>query len=273
MSEYLADVKPRSLRLTRDEIRANLDECATAMITAGRILLKSGSEVARVERLMNVIGNSFCAIESCTSYVTMTGIMVTVTNGALFATKIIRIKEVGHDLAKIRQVSSLAHLTEQNPMSPSQVVDKLNMIDQTHQYAPWQVVLFAAVGAAGFGFFFNETIPGIICVFISALLVQMIGLYFDRYNINSFLKLLFEAFFAAVFCHISSEVVPDSHYNTMLLSVLMLLVPGMTLTNSLRDFLSGNYLAGSCRFTEALLIGISIAMGTAIAISLIKGTL
>lgn len=255
------------------EIRSSLDQCATAMIMTGQILLESGSEVSRVEKLMNVVGDSFEIIDSCASYVTMTGIMVTVSHEALSATKIVRVHAVDNDLAKIRKISSLAYNIDDQSLSPAEVLEQLEKIRQTHQYKPWQIVFFAAVGAAGFAFFFDLAIPEIICVFISGLVVQIIGLYFDRYSINRFLKLLFEAFFAAVFCHVFSKIVPDSHYSTMLLSVLMLLVPGMTLTNSLRDFLSGNYVAGSSRFTEALLVGISLAMGTAIAIALMQGVL
>lgn len=270
VSEALNKTKSK---LNNSEIRSNLDQCATAMIVTGQILLESGSEVARVEKLMNIVGDSFPMIDSCTSYVTMTGIMVTVSHEGLFATKIARVHKVGNDLAKIRKVSSLAYsITDQN-LSPENVLEQLEKISQTRQYKPWQIALFAAVGAAGFGFFFDLTLPAIACVFIFGLLVQVIGLYFDCHSINRFLKLLFEAFFAALLCYLFSQIVPDSQYSTMLLSVLMLLVPGMTLTNSLRDFLSGNYVAGSSRFTEALLVGITIAMGSAIAIALIQGAL
>lgn len=259
--------------INRDQIRGLVDKMATVMVQTGRILLESGSEVARVEKTMDIIGNSVNDIESAISYVTMTGLMVTVSSHGVVATKIARIHEVGHDLAKIRRISTLSHRAQTDSMTPEELLEELEIIDKTPQYKPWQFVLFAAIGAAGFGIFFDEPLSSIPWIFGSALLVQLIGVYLDRHHINSYLKLLLEAGCAAVFCYYSSLLSPESQYNSMLLSVLMLLVPGMTLTNSLRDFMSGNYVAGSSRFTEALLVGISIAMGTAIAIALIQGAL
>ena len=42
----------------------------------------------------------------------------------------------------------------------------------------------------------------------------------------------------------------------------MLLVPGLALTNSVRDIIEGQLISGLTKASEALLIGISIAIGT-----------
>ena len=42
----------------------------------------------------------------------------------------------------------------------------------------------------------------------------------------------------------------------------MLLVPGLSLTNSIRDILQGELVSGLTRVSEATFIGISIAVGT-----------
>lgn len=249
--------------------RIRLEECAAAMARAGDILLKSGSEVYRVEDLMNSIGDSFPMIDSCTSYVTLTGVMVTVTWKGQFATKIVRVHTIGTNLSKIRLISELAHELIDHPQNPSIVLERLEEIDTIRSYSLWQTALFAAIGAAGFGLFFKAGYMALPWIFICGFLVQLLGSFFGHLPFNRFLMTLFQACFAAIFCCLTAplcgkHVVVD----TMLLSVLMLLVPGMTLTNGLRDTLSGNYLSGVCRFSEALLSGISIAMGAAIGLSL-----
>ena len=42
----------------------------------------------------------------------------------------------------------------------------------------------------------------------------------------------------------------------------MILVPGLSLTNSVRDIIEGQLLSGITKASEAILIGISIAIGT-----------
>ena len=47
----------------------------------------------------------------------------------------------------------------------------------------------------------------------------------------------------------------------------MTMVPGITLTNCMRDFIAGDFLAGLYTMTEALLIAIGMAVGAAAAIA------
>jgi uncharacterized membrane protein YjjP (DUF1212 family) len=48
----------------------------------------------------------------------------------------------------------------------------------------------------------------------------------------------------------------------------MLFVPGIAITNSIRDFLSGNMLAGVARLTEAIIIGVSLAAGAGVVLEI-----
>ena len=50
---------------------------------------------------------------------------------------------------------------------------------------------------------------------------------------------------------------------------IMLLIPGVALTNSLRDMFSGNTISGLMRFIEAILLALTIACGFALAASLV----
>ena len=44
---------------------------------------------------------------------------------------------------------------------------------------------------------------------------------------------------------------------------IMLLIPGIPLTNSLRDMFTGNTISGLLRFSEAILLALTIAFGFA----------
>jgi uncharacterized membrane protein YjjP (DUF1212 family) len=49
----------------------------------------------------------------------------------------------------------------------------------------------------------------------------------------------------------------------------MLLVPGIALTNAIRDMVAGDLLSGISRAIEAFLIGVALACGTGFALYLI----
>ena len=50
----------------------------------------------------------------------------------------------------------------------------------------------------------------------------------------------------------------------------MTLVPGLAITNSMRDIIAGDLLAGVTKTTEALLIGAGIAVGAAIPLTFLR---
>ena len=67
-----------------------------------------------------------------------------------------------------------------------------------------------------------------------------------------------------------------SDLNHIIIGAIVPLVPGMVLTMSIRDFANGDYLSGTIRMIDALLIGGSIAIGVGAvlkAISLLTGVM
>ena len=50
----------------------------------------------------------------------------------------------------------------------------------------------------------------------------------------------------------------------------MLLVPGVAITNGMRDVLVGDFLTAMTRFAEVLIVSLSIAVGVAAAITVTR---
>ncbi len=56
----------------------------------------------------------------------------------------------------------------------------------------------------------------------------------------------------------------------IIIGALMALVPGIAMTNAMRDIMAGDMVAGISKAAEALLIGAAIALGTALALGLTR---
>ena len=59
--------------------------------------------------------------------------------------------------------------------------------------------------------------------------------------------------------------------NKILIGNIMLLIPGIALTNSLRDLISGDIMTGILRFLDAVLVAAAIAAGYILAAGLLGG--
>ena len=56
--------------------------------------------------------------------------------------------------------------------------------------------------------------------------------------------------------------------DTIIISAIMPLVPGVAITNAVRDTLQGDYITGSSRMLEAFIKAASIALGVGIGMML-----
>ena len=59
--------------------------------------------------------------------------------------------------------------------------------------------------------------------------------------------------------------------NNVIISTIMLLVPGLAFTNAIRDTVSGDLLSGLSRIVEALLTAVALAVGSGLVFMLLGG--
>ena len=62
-----------------------------------------------------------------------------------------------------------------------------------------------------------------------------------------------------------------THQDKIMIGGIMLLIPGIAMTNSVRDMLTGDIVTGMLRLTNSLLQAAAIASGFALSIMLMGG--
>ena len=79
------------------------------------------------------------------------------------------------------------------------------------------------------------------------------------------------SFLSGVFSLLLCRIGTQFHADKVLIGIIMLLIPGIMLTNSIRDILLGDIISGSLRLVEAILMAAVLALGMMAAIWLIGG--
>ena len=64
-----------------------------------------------------------------------------------------------------------------------------------------------------------------------------------------------------------------THVDMIMIGNIMLLIPGVLLTNSFRDFISGDMITGLLHFSEAIITAVCVAVGFVLAMILMGGIL
>jgi uncharacterized membrane protein YjjP (DUF1212 family) len=237
------------------------EQILDTVLKAGCMLLEDGAEVYRVEDTMVRLATSFSQVQSAVSYVTATGVMLSITINGSTNTKIARVKNTGRNLHQINEINSLSRTCTVHELPVEEVNHQLSQFAAEKGYSFFVQTLFGAIGAGGFAIFFGGGARDIICVFFIGIAIRLLQQYLETLKINSFFVNLLLAMLAAQLCVWCSDYIASTNLDTMVISSIMLLVPGLSLTNAIRDTLSGDYLSGLARLSDASLVAIAIALG------------
>ena len=106
----------------------NIEKLLNTIIEAGKMLVESGAEVNRVEETMVRMCRCFEGIEYADSYVTLTGIMFSLTYENKTITRICRVHTGEVDLNRIDQINTLSRSICMNPISVDELANELEKI-------------------------------------------------------------------------------------------------------------------------------------------------
>ncbi|EOR27276.1 MULTISPECIES: threonine/serine exporter family protein [Clostridium] len=238
---------------------------------AGKIMLESGAEAYRVEETMNRICKSF-GIEVADSYATPTVIVASVSHEGEIKSLVVRISNRSVDLQKIHKVNDLARNIVKDKYNVKELKNKLNEIEKEKRYSNKVTITFSAIGAFGFVFLFGGSIKDAIAAFFIGIVVKYFSIKGENMGLNSFFISSICAGILAFLAIISIKVGLAFDIDKVIIGSIMLLVPGLAITNAIRDTVAGDLVSGLARGAEAFLTAIAVAIGTGVVLSFWIGT-
>ncbi len=235
---------------------------------AGKIILENGGETFRVEETINRICISYDVLLA-ESFVTPTGIMVSAyTSNGENISIIKRIKKRSVNLEKISKVNELSRDISISKLSPSEFRDKLNEIDSSPPYSLLLTIFAGGMAAGFFTLLFDGSLRDFLVAFFTGLVLKCTTSFLDELNINNFFINIIGGALATIIAILSIKIGIGINLDKIIIGSIMLLVPGIAITNAIRDTIAGDLLAGISRATEAFLIACGIAVGSGIIMGL-----
>ena len=246
-------------------MKNDLDQILDCATYAGKLLLESGAEIYRVEDTICRICKNYGA-EEADSFSLPTGIFVTVACQGRSVSRIVRIKNRGSNVDRIDRINSLSR--KSSTLSLDEFRKELKEIKNTPANSLLLKSIGGGVGAAGFVLFFSGGLPDLLYAFIIGMFVEATLLFLEKRNFPSFFSISLCSALTAILAILLVQTGLIHDMDTVIISCLMLLVPGLAITNAIRDSLSGDLVSGTSRGVEAILIAISVAVGPGLVMSL-----
>lgn len=239
-------------------------------VYAGEIMMKNGAEIYRVEDTITRICKA-CRIDNIEVFATPTGIFVSMDKGGAEddpLTYIKRIKGTDTNLDKISKINHFSREFTTTDLSVEKGMERLKEIDNDKPY-PYAVrLLGASLVASFFSLIFGGSSIDFLIAFIVGSISYILSGFLKKYDINFFIRGFCCCSIAAFTAMVSAASIPDASSEPIIIGSIMLFVPGVAITNSIRDFLSGDMLSGLARMTEAVLTAVSLAAGAGVVIKL-----
>ena len=95
--------------------------------------------------------------------------------------------------------------------------------------------------------------------------------FMSRYEKNQLAMMFIISFCSGLYTFLLMKAGLGTHQDKIMIGGIMLLIPGIAMTNSVRDMLTGDIVTGMLRLTNSLLQAAAIASGFALSIMLMGG--
>ncbi len=234
----------------------------------GEALLKSGAEVYRVEdsvvRMLNAYGAQRVDAFTIPSSIVVTLLMP--DSEPITQTRRIMSGKTNFDC--LSRLNALCRSICKNTPEVKDAEAQLTAILSAKPYPFFVQFLAYAVISFAFAVFFGGTLSDGLASFIGGAILFLTLRLLQKLDISAVFTHLGGACAAAGSALILVALGLGTHVDKILIGNIMLLIPGIELTNGMRDLFSGDILAGLLHIGEAVFLATIIALGGAYILSL-----
>lgn len=241
------------------------------LLNMAEAMLISGCEISRVEdtivRMGLAYGASHMNVFAITSCIIVT--MATPEGEELTQTRRVTVAG-GTDFVKVEKYNALSRRCCAGEVPPETLEAELRAIG-TMRPERWRSFLGSVLAAGGFAVFFGGSLVDGLVASVFALLICLLQEKLLPLSVNQLAFNMVCSLIVGVLTGVCTRIFPVLHLDKIMIGYIMLLIPGLAMTNSIRNILVGNTISGVMRLIEALLWALALALGFMLAMFITGG--
>ena len=237
----------------------------------GEQMLLCGAEIHRVEdsieRMCSALGANEIDVFIITSSMVVT---IHTAEGCFTQTR--RIMGSGNDIERLHKLNQLSRDICGNKPDLKYIKERLNDISSQKRYPFWIEIISYIFIVGAFTFFFGGDPSDTLIASLIGVILRFVVLFIDKFEINKIFGKLICAFIATISAFLAMKIGFIENIDKVMIGAIMVLIPGVGLTNALRDLFVGDSVSGLLRLIEAVLATLAIAAGYFLFVFLYGGT-
>lgn len=250
----------------------NYTKLLQAILDIAEEMLVCGAEVGRVEDSIK----RMCVAYGCSrvnSFIITSNIQVTLEDPeGNIVTQIRRIirNEVNFD--RLDYLNDLSRYVCKEKPSLERLKEKYDYVMNRKELPVWIEYAGALLIAASFTVFFGGNMKDALAAAVLGFVITVALRFLGRFEENQLAKVFITSLAAGFAAIVAVRLGLGTNIDKIMIGGIMLLIPGIAMTNSLRDMLTGDIATGMLRLANSLLVAAAIACGFALPLLLAGGS-
>lgn len=232
----------------------------------GRQLMQNGAEIYRVEesvqRLLAAYGCTHSEIFSIPAL-----ILMNVQDGEKNNAKILRVCTSRINLRRLHRLNALCRDLCRDTPPLEEAERRFQEILEEPPYSTGRSYLAYGMACFFFTLFWGGSGVDALVSFPCGLIVRWVTGFMGRVGANVFFTNVAASMLLAVPPLLLQALGLGVAIDKVIIGTIMLLVPGLAITNSMRDVLAGDFITALVRFAEVIIVAMGISIGVAMSIT------
>lgn len=262
---------PPNFTLESQEYLAEEEALLSCILDMGEMLLTSGAEVMRVEDTISRLCRVYEFARSDVFTITSSIVLTVRTPGGRTLTQTRRIRSRDTDLGRVEKVNALSRRLCANPVPLEQFQNAVEQLRRAQAYpVPVLRIMYIMISAA-FSVFFGGTLTDALAGAVTGLVLFEVLRLCAPLRLNGTLQCIIASFLTGIAAVLLYNLGLGQNPDKIIIGNIMLLIPGIAFTTSLRDIINGDTLSGLLGLCEAILRALAVAIGFAVVLLLTGG--
>lgn len=242
------------------------EQLLTLAMDMGEKMLICGAEVNRVEDTITRICKAYGCVRvdvfSITSYIS-TSIM---TKDGHRETQSRRIYGYSNNLDRLERLNAVSRYICQHTPAYDKIEASVRHIRKDCAFRWYITLLGYALSSGAFAAFFGGSFRDALAAAVLSLPAYLFDKKVKPLGINPIMYNFFCTFLLGACARLIGLTGLIDNLDKVLIGLVMLYIPGIQMTNSIRDILCGDIMSGLLRLIEAVILAVSIAAGFAASV-------
>lgn len=238
-----------------------MKEMFACAMDIGEQMLLAGAEVHRAEESISRMCYAFGAKRVDVFIITSSIVVTLYTEENETYTQTRRVQSMKFNVQKLHKLNALSREVCSRQMTPEEVREKLNAAISCKVYPVWAEIVASAVITGAFTLFFGGGFVEALVSSVIGVAVYLATFYVGKLSSSKMLSNFLGAAIATLLAHWAVLAGWIPNVDMVVIGNIMPLIPGIGLTNAVRDLFAGDSIAGLLRLIDALLTALAIAAG------------